>query len=252
MAGQSASRTKNIVVFGAMSAGKSSLVNLIADKRIAKTSSNIKRCTPTWTKYVLPFDGEQYNVFDTMGIENPEIEPHEYHESIKNVSRLLRVLDACGGTSLLIYCIRKGRVSSMLQSNYLLFLEVLYQRRVPIVMVVTCLEGEDDMDAWWTRNHEEFERFQISVKGHACVTTLTGADAKYKASREAMRNLIREYATARPVLAGWKQGGLVSAFMRRFRLQADPQEKTLQKKLEIHCGMKTGLASKVAKTIMYT
>ncbi|KAG1720682.1 P-loop containing nucleoside triphosphate hydrolase protein [Suillus paluster] len=247
-------RTKNIVVFGAMGAGKSSLVNLIADKHIAKTGSNLERCTLTWTKHVLPklfSDGEQYNLFDTMGIENPELEAREYHESIKNASRLLRALDSCGGTSLLVYCIRKGRVSSALQSNYQLFLEVLYQRRVPIVMVVTCLEGEDDMEAWWTRNYAELEKHQIVVQGHACVTTLTEADAKYRASREAVRNLIRENAAVMPVLAGWKQRGQISAFMRRFRLHTDPEEKALQKKLEIQCGMKKGLSSKVAKTLMY-
>ncbi|KAG0708306.1 hypothetical protein DFH29DRAFT_476583 [Suillus ampliporus] len=252
MAGQSANRTKNIVLFGAMGAGKSSLINLVADKRIAKTGSDFKRCTLTWTKYVLSFEGEQYNVFDTMGIENPELEPREYHTAIKNASRLLRALDSCGGTSLLVHCVRKGRVSSALQSNYQLFLEVLYQRRVPIVMVVTCLEDEDDMEGWWTRNREEVERFQIVVQGHACVTTLTEADAKYRASREAVRNLIREHASVTPVLAGWKQGSIVGAFMRQFRLHRDPEEKTLQKKLEVQCSMKTGLASKVAKTIMYT
>ena len=100
-----------------MGTGKSSLVNLIADKCIAKTGSDHKRCTLTWTKHVLPElfdDGEQCNLFDTMGIEDPEIEPREYHESVKNASRLLRELDSCGGTSLLVYCIQKGREKSAL------------------------------------------------------------------------------------------------------------------------------------------
>jgi predicted GTPase len=50
---------KNIIIFGAMGAGKSSLINLIADRNIAKTGSDLKRCTLKWTKYELPklFDG---------------------------------------------------------------------------------------------------------------------------------------------------------------------------------------------------
>ncbi|KAG2123077.1 hypothetical protein DEU56DRAFT_745601 [Suillus clintonianus] len=74
MAKKSVVRAKTIVVFGAMGVGKCSLVNLIAGKRIAETGSDLKCCTFTWTKYELPNllgDGEQYNLFDTMGIENP-------------------------------------------------------------------------------------------------------------------------------------------------------------------------------------
>jgi predicted GTPase len=253
---KSAIRAQNIVIFGAMGAGKSSLINLIADQNIAKTGSNLKRCTLTWTKYVLPglFKNElQYNIFDTMGIENPELEPYEYHRSIKNASRLLRELDACGGTSLLVYCVQKGRDSGALRSNYQLFHEVLYQRRVPMVMVVTCLEDENVMEEWWERNRASLEASDIVVEGHACVTTLKN-EAKYEASREAVHELIRRYAAVMPVSGGWKKEGIVNAFMRRFR-QPDPEDKRLQDKLqkdlESQCGMKTELASKVAKTFTY-
>ncbi|KAG1802457.1 uncharacterized protein BJ212DRAFT_1397669 [Suillus subaureus] len=249
---------KNIVIFGAMGAGKSSLINLIADQSIAKTGSNLRRCTLTWTKYVLPQffdDGMQCNIFDTMGIENPELEPYEYHRSIKNASRLLRELDACGGTSLLVYCVQKGRDSGALRSNYQLFHEVLYQRRVPIVMVVTGLEDEDVMEEWWGRNHESFKVSQVVVEGHVCATTLKDEDKKYRESMEAVHELIRKHAATTPVSGEWKQEGIVSAFTRWFR-QPDPEDKKLQDKLqkdlEGQCGMKKELALKVAKAFVYT
>ncbi|KAG2153678.1 kinase-like domain-containing protein [Suillus bovinus] len=246
---------KNIVIFGAMGAGKSSLVNLIADQDIARTEHNPKRCTLTWTKYVLPklFDDEmQHNIFDTRGIDDPKLEPNEYHRSIKNASRLLHELDTCGGTNLLVYCVQKGRDNGTLQSNYQLFREVLYQRQVPIVMVVTCLEDETVMEEWWTRNRASLEASQIVVEGHACVTTLKNEDTKYKASREAVRELIQEYAAVTPVSRGWKHEKISSAFMRWIGYP-DPEYKKsqekLQKDLEGRCGMKTQLASKVAKTL---
>jgi GTPase Era involved in 16S rRNA processing len=248
---------KNIVIFGTTGAGKSSLINLIADQKIAKTGSNLKRCTLTWTKYVLPKlfeDGMQYNVFDTMGIENPELEPYEYHRSIKNASRLLRELDACGGTSLLVYCVQKGCNSGALQSNFQLFCELLYRRRVPTIMVVTGLEDEDVMEKWWTRNHALLEASQIIVEGHACITTLKDEDKKYRESREAVLKLIRQHASGTPVSGGWKKEGIISAFKRRFG-RPDPEDKKLQNKLqndlEGQCGMTTELASKVAKAFMY-
>lgn len=254
-------RAQNIVIFGAMGAGKSSLINLIADQNIAKTGSNLQRCTLTWTKYVLPrlFNNElQYNIFDTMGIENPELElePVEYHRSIKNASQLLRELDECGGTSLLVYCVQKGRDGGALRSNYQLFREVLYQRRVPVVMVVTGLEDEEVMEKWWERNRTTLEASEIVVEGHACVTTLKN-EAKYEASREAVRELIQRYAAVMPVLGGWKKGeGMISAFMRRISLrQPNPEDKRLQDKLQkdlqSQCGMKPELASKVANTFTY-
>ncbi|KAG2052397.1 kinase-like protein [Suillus hirtellus] len=180
---------KNIVIFGAKGAGKSSLINLIADQNIAKNENNPKRCTLTWTKYVLPklFDDEmQHNIFDTRGIENPELEPDKYCRSIKNASSLLRELDACGGTNLLVYCVQKGRDNGAWQKNYQLFHEVLYQRRVPVVMVVTCLEDETVMEEWWTRNRASLEASQIVVKGHACVTTLKDEDENRYASVRGM------------------------------------------------------------------
>ncbi|KAG1800636.1 uncharacterized protein BJ212DRAFT_1497968 [Suillus subaureus] len=191
-------RAKNIVIFRAMGAGKSSLINLIADQNITKTGSKLKRCTLTWTKYELPklFDDEmQCNIFDTVRIDNPEIEPDEYYRSIKNASRLLRKLDEYGGTSLLVYCIQKCRDTGALQSNYQLFREVLYQRRAPIVMVVTCLEEEAVIEEWWAGNRTSLEASQIIVEGHACATTLKAEDEKYRKSREAVR--------VTPVFAGW-------------------------------------------------
>ncbi|KAG1724243.1 hypothetical protein EDB19DRAFT_1760060 [Suillus lakei] len=250
---------KNIVIFGEMGAGKSSLINLIADKNIAKTGPDLKRCTLTWKKYGLLNlfdDGMQYNIFDTMGIENAELEPKEYYRSIKNASRLLCELDACGGTSLLVYCVKENRQSSAWQSNYQLFREVLYERQVPIVMVVTCLERETDMEEWWTRNYASLETSQIVVEGHACVTTLKEEVTKYRASKEAVRELIRQHATATPVSGGWKpKEGMISASMRRFK-RPDPEDKKLEDKLqrdlEGQCGMKPELALKVAKTFTYT
>jgi GTPase Era involved in 16S rRNA processing len=251
-------RAQNIVIFGAMGAGKSSLVNLIADQNIAKTGSDLKRCTLTWTKYVLPRlfnDEQQYNIFDTMGIENPEIESPEYHQSIQNASQLLRELDDCGGTSLLVYCVEKSRdARHAFKSNYQLFHEVLYQRRVPIVMVVTCLEGEEVMEDWWERNRASLEASEIVVAGHACITTLKD-EAKYEASREAVRELIRRHAAGTPVRGGWKKEGKVGAFMRRFLRQTSSEDKRLQDKLQkdlqAQCGMEPKLASKVANTFTY-
>jgi hypothetical protein len=104
------------------------------------------------------------------------------------------------------------------------------------------------------RNHALIEEFQIVLEGHACVTTLKDEDEKYRESRKAVHELIRHYAADMPVSGGWKQEGMVSAFMRQFK-QPDTEDKKkedkLQEDLEGQCGMEKELASKVAKTFMY-
>jgi len=65
--------TRNIVVFGQSGAGKSSVVNLMAGKDIAKTSMETWRCTMHWTEYSIAFDGYDFNAFDTIGMEDHQL-----------------------------------------------------------------------------------------------------------------------------------------------------------------------------------
>jgi hypothetical protein len=101
---------------------------------------------------------------------------------------------------------------------------IAYKRDVIVVMAVTCLEDEKVMEEWWERNRASLEASEIVVEGHACVMTLKN-EAKYEASRGAVGELIRRYATVIPMSGGWKKEGIVNAFMRWFSLrQPDPED----------------------------
>ncbi|KAG1904898.1 P-loop containing nucleoside triphosphate hydrolase protein [Suillus fuscotomentosus] len=188
-------RTKNIVLFGEAGAGKSSVVNLMAGSEVAKTSLGIQRCTLDWQDYVIDFGGESYKVFDTMGIEESGLEKKEYLAAAANAYRFIKTLDAEGGVDLLLFCVRAGRFTAALQSNYRFFYEFLCNKKVPIVLAITNLEREQRMEDWWEREHSIFARYQIHVADHACITAanrLEGTHRQfYEDSRVAMRDLVK-------------------------------------------------------------
>jgi len=62
-----------------------------------------------------------------------------------------RVVSAC-----LFYCVRGPRIKETTVYNYKMFYQGLFQGEIPIVLVVTGLEQEDPMDAWWRRNGDVF------------------------------------------------------------------------------------------------
>ncbi|KAG1721524.1 kinase-like domain-containing protein [Suillus lakei] len=188
---------KNIVVFGETGVGRSSLINLMAGEEVANISPDIQRCTMHWQEYTISFGGDSYKVFDTVGLEEPGLGVRGYLETVENAYRLVKALDREGGIDLLLFCIRAGRLTATLQSNYRLFHEFLCEKKVPIVLVITGLERERTMEDWWDRNKKAFEKFRIQVAGHACITAASGLDGMqrvlYEESRITIRNLVEQF-----------------------------------------------------------
>ncbi|KAG2134457.1 P-loop containing nucleoside triphosphate hydrolase protein [Suillus clintonianus] len=191
-----ARKHKNIVLFGEAGAGKSSLVNLMAGSEIAVTSLSMQRCTLDWQEHAIEFDGKPYKVFDTIGLEESGLEMNEYLAAVANAYTFIKRLDAEGGVDLLLFCVRAGRFTAALQSNYRFFHDFLCQKKVPIVIAITNLEREQRMEDWWDREHAIFPRYEIHVAGHACLTAANGLDGRhqqlYEESRIAIRKLVKD------------------------------------------------------------
>jgi len=245
--------TKNIVLFGETGVGKSSIVNLMAGEQRALTSSGMERCTMHWNKHAIRFGGHNYNVFDTIGLEEPELGMEEYLKTILNARNLVMELENKGGIDLLLFCVRAGRVTATIQNNYRLFHEWLCEKKVPIVLVLTGLERETVMEDWWTRNKSNFDKHRIVVDGHACITAANDLDGRhrvlYEESRKLVHSLVKKHTYDRSE-GGWKAGyGWLKRFVRSLKelLLGDSMEKKdIVTVLTTRCGVPREAAQTLA------
>lgn len=172
-----------------MGVGKSSVINLLAGKPIAKVSSDVEHGTLKATKYTFPLGGADVRIWDTVGLEEPTMGVNGYLNAIEKAHMLIHDLGSAGGVDLLLFCIRGSRITATTQGNFRLFYEALCNKEVPIALVVTNLERETRMEDWWVRNEEYIKMYGIHSVGHACVTGVE-EDEKYGESRDALRSLL--------------------------------------------------------------
>ncbi|KAG1778215.1 P-loop containing nucleoside triphosphate hydrolase protein [Suillus placidus] len=248
-----ARKTKNIVLFGQAGAGKSSVVNLMAGKDIAYTSPGMQPCTLHWQEYLIDFDGVSYKIFDTVGLEEPQLGIKEYLESVENAYWLIKKLESEGGIDLLLFCMRAGRISGMLQSNYRLFHEFLCEKKVPIVLAITNLERERRMEDWWEREHANFDKYQINVAGHACITAANNLEGRhkdlYEESRITIRELVKTYVANGQQQAWMGGGNLIVSFMRKLKELLGGGSHMKSKDLVPHLTKRCGISKEVAKQL---
>ncbi|KAG1851121.1 hypothetical protein F4604DRAFT_1934130 [Suillus subluteus] len=252
-----AARHKTIVLFGEAGAGKSSLINLMAGEELAPTSPDMQRCTIQWKEYTVGFGGDSYRVFDTVGLEEPQLGIKEYLESVENTYRLIKELDRKGGVDLLLFCIRPGNIITTIQRNYRLFHEFLCEKKTPVVLAITSLERERRMEDWWERNKRTFDKYQIQVAGHACITTTNRLGSRhrdlYEESRITIRNLATNF-TADEQKQAWMGGDnlFVSLVRKPKELLAGGshvKKKDLVPHLMERCGMSRDVARQLANVI---
>ncbi|KAG2091857.1 P-loop containing nucleoside triphosphate hydrolase protein [Suillus discolor] len=244
----------NVVIFGQTGAGKSLLVNLMAGEDVAKTSSDLERCTTKWQEHLIKFDGGSYNIFDTVGLQESQSQTLQYLNAVEDTHSLIQKLKRQGGIDLLIFCVRACRLTTTLRSNYRLFNEFLCGKNVPIVMVITYLENEDgEMDAWWKRNKKTLRHHEFDVDGHACITALRSDCPKryerYEQSRTTIRKLVKEF-TADGRKKRECRGGDDSLVSSRQKLKKLPSENSRSKDIVLYLTKRCGLSPDVAKQLV--
>jgi predicted GTPase len=163
----------NIIVFGGTGAGKSSVVNMLPGGcHEATVSSTAKGVTFQHECFKKDIRGHHINVFDTVGLGEGKSGTVSAPKAIEALYRLMRGLD--GGVSLLVYVVRGPRLSPSIRKNYELFYEIFCQKKVTIVIVITGLENEEDMDDWWKKNETAYIEEKMTFAGAACITAIKG------------------------------------------------------------------------------
>lgn len=203
---------RNVVIFGDSGSGKSSVINAIAQTQIAKTSSSATGCTFAYERHRVEISGQTFVLFDTAGLNEGTAGTVPAAKAEENLKSLLNELMSpkSDGIGLLVYCVRSTRARRALIRNYNLFYSAICRKKVPIVVVVTGLENEPDMESWWDANGKEFKSRGMHFEDHACVTTLRKHSGisdvftrRIEESSETLRNLLVENCSDWAVDDSW-------------------------------------------------
>ncbi|KAG1764549.1 hypothetical protein EDD22DRAFT_951634 [Suillus occidentalis] len=192
-------RGRNVVMFGETGVGKSSIINIIAQQELAETSNDATGCTSSSEHYLAEISNQRFVLFDTAGLNEGTEGTVPAAKAKRQLKSLLRELMSPGsdGIGLLVYCVRNTTAPHALARDYNTFYVGICQKRVPIVVVVTGLEGETRMEDWWDTNEEKLKNHDMQFADHACVTVLREHPDipevfthHIKESSEILRNLI--------------------------------------------------------------
>ena len=130
-------------------------------------------CTIRSACYTVNVGGKQLNLHDTTGLDEGQGRTVAKHDAIVQLYTLLRKLET--GLSLLVFYLRGPRIKESCVVNWRMFWEIIFRRRVPILLAVTGLENEENgMDDWWTQNVEYFVGYKIYPTSVACLTAARG------------------------------------------------------------------------------
>ena len=197
--GRSPASDINVVLFGPVGCGKSSIINLLAGRPIAPVSTNMEPCTKRPRCYRIPIGERQFRVWDTTGFCLPRggtINPLSSYEQAHAVLRNL-----AEGAHVIVLCSRKDGINPWLRSLYWFINNFLFAGRAPVAFVVTHFDTPDtSKKSWWDRNQHAFvsnTNIPIQSIPHVHSTTVqTGCEQ----SRQDLRSFLEECAaTATPV-----------------------------------------------------
>ena len=214
------------------------MINLLARKYVAKVSSGVFGCTTPSHHYDISPTGNAdhtpYRFWDTAGLNEGEQGTVPARDALDLLYNLVKGLR---NISLVIYCVRGARFTDIARVNYDLSWGIMCEGRVPIVLVVTGLEQESDMDQWWTNYGKDVKGMGMTFEGHACVTTTKGRnnlyEQEYLQSADKVWTLVQKHCLPDPLTltAEWisEVPKRMEAYMREYIARSGKERKFLPK-----------------------
>ncbi|KAF8844608.1 P-loop containing nucleoside triphosphate hydrolase protein [Paxillus ammoniavirescens] len=142
----------NVVFFGKTGVGKSSVIQRIAGTATGTINNDTAGATILPKASEVTICAKRYQIWDTAGLNEGSKGRVPAKKAEKALKHLLSNLTRSEGVHLLVFCMRAGRVTRSLKGSYQTFVQKVCKERVPVVLVVTCLDKRDEREAWWKVN----------------------------------------------------------------------------------------------------
>lgn len=192
----------NIVILGSLGVGKSSLVNMLIGRAVAPVSNHIGVAHPAILEYPI-------SVSEISGDTPPHLHPScseltlRFHDTLGLEHRPSPwgAIEAClkrkGGVDLVVYCMRRGRLSSEQATHLRTIWKTFCRGDVPLVLVVSGVDyRRGSTENWWEANGEDLENaVQVRFADHICLNTWGSAHPSWKhqgARYEEAQRLVRD------------------------------------------------------------
>jgi predicted GTPase len=191
-------RVYKVALFGVTGCGKSSIINLLADKPVANVSTGVEPCTTRARWYPVSLGEKKFRLWDTMGFNQAEAKGIDTLSPYEQAHALLRNLQ--DGVDLVLLCARKDGINASLRNLYWLLDSFFFGGRAQIALVLTHFDTPHDQ--WWERNRNVIaQKCNIPVQflPYVCITTVQNGypqpDSLYDQSKQALKALLQEHAT---------------------------------------------------------
>jgi GTP-binding protein EngB required for normal cell division len=135
-----------ILVIGQTGAGKSSLINLLAGKKVAQVSDGAKGCTFKFETYQVDYNGELFELVDTVGLNEGSTGTVKPKEAMKMLIKFIKGNKR--GFSCILFVMPKGRITDSFEKNYMLFCQTLLKGETPSILFLGHCESDEPMDQW--------------------------------------------------------------------------------------------------------
>jgi len=166
-----------VIVFGESGGGKSSVINMLEGDGDIPVDDSAEGVVFNYATRKKTISGQPYNVFETMSINKLGRWPRR-NDTKATKDQLIRIIEELDtGLNLLVYVMRAPEIMTTAAKNYRLFYEIVCEKEVPIVVVITKLESRADsgrMDDWWIENKPAFDQLNLKFEDHACITATKG------------------------------------------------------------------------------
>jgi len=178
-----------ILVIGQTGAGKSSLVNLLAGKKVAKVSDGAKGCTFQFETYQVDCNGEIFELIDTVGLNEGSAGTVKPKEAMKMLIKFIKGNKR--GFSCILFVMPKGRITDSFEKNHMLFYQTLLHGETPSILFLGHCESDDPMDTWIKNEENKAALMPYNFSDIVCGTAREGG--RFAQLVEPLRNETRAH-----------------------------------------------------------